>query len=109
MGMQMSTMTYDQLRVLDEEVGVVHILSGKTAKDEDFYVYISIKPSRYEDLLLIASAGDTSMDLTEFGDILESGFGRVPSAAVMKEMEDKYGVDHNFIVNLAAEIKKVQD
>ena len=81
------------------------LVSGVTHKDEAFYACISVKPSCYEDMLLISRAGQ-AIDMTEFGDILESGFGHGPPQEVMRMMEEKYGVDHNFTSSLQSEMEK---
>ena len=93
------TPTTKQMEDADEKIGIVQIISGKTGKGEDFYAYLSIKPSRFEEFCLLAQAGD-AMDIEEYGEILKKGFGKEPSPQVMREMEEKYGVDHNFIENL---------
>lgn len=90
-----------ELTDADEQIGIVHLVCGKTGAGEDFYAYISVKPSRYEEFMLIMSAGH-EMNLEEFGDILKKGFGADPSPQVMKMMEDKYGIDHQMIQKLIA-------
>jgi len=89
------TPTPEQLSALDEQMGIIHLLTGQTAKGEDFYAYVSIPPSRYEDFVLITRAGE-DMNVEEFGEVLEKGFGLTPPADVMQRMEDHFGVVHGF-------------
>jgi len=91
--------TEQELREADKSFGIIHLISGKTGKGEDFYAYISVTPSRYEDFLLISHAKE-QMDLSEFGEILESGFGTDPSPEVQQYMKENYNVDPDFIANL---------
>lgn len=107
MTQQMKMPSEKELRDADDKVGIVHMINGKTGKGENFYAYISVRPSRYEDFVLISRAKE-QMDLHEFGEILESGFGNEPPADVRRMMEEKYGVDHNFLGNLQKEVEKQQ-
>lgn len=95
----------EQMEQADDNIGIVHLFSGKTGKGEDFYAYISVKPSRYEEFLLIARAGE-EMNLEEFGKILKKGFGKEPMPDVVQHMKEKYGIDHDFLDNLRREIEQ---
>ena len=94
--------TAEEIHAADQSVGIVHLVSGKTAEQRDFFAYISVKPSRYEDFLLISRARE-DMDLEEFGDIIYAAHGH-PTDDVRREMEEQFGVDHNFIDNLQRDI-----
>lgn len=96
-----------QLQEADGRLGIVHVISGKDANGKDFYAYVSVRPSRYEEFILISRAGE-EMDVAEFGNVLESGFGREPSPEIRRHMEEKYGVDHHFLTNLQKEIVRHQ-
>ncbi len=93
----------EELQDADATHGIVHIITGRDANGEPFYAYVSVKPSRYEEFLLITRAGE-EMDLAEFGRILSAGFGEEPPNDVRARMEEKYGVDHNFLANLQKDI-----
>ena len=96
-----------ELLEADKKTGLVHLMCGKTGDGKDFYAYINVLPSRYEDFLLISRARE-QMNLSEFGEILESGFGREPPAEVRRMMEDKYQVDHDFMAHLQQEVERQQ-
>jgi hypothetical protein len=84
----------------------VNLISGKTGKGEDFYAYVSILPSRYEDFTLISRAGE-QMDIKEFGEVLLKGFGKKPPPEIRRQMEERYGVDHSFLTNLQKELHEM--
>lgn len=96
--------TKEQWQEADESVGIVHLISGTTAAGEDFYAYVSVKPSRYEEFVLIATALE-QMNLEEFGQVLKKGFGKKPPPNVRKFMEETYNVDHDFMSKLLSDIR----
>ena len=97
----------EELLEADEEVGIVQLVTGKTGKGEDFYAYISVMPSKFEEFMLISRAKE-AMNLPEFGEVLESGFGTEPSAEVKKMMEEKYGVDHDYLNTLKKQVEEAK-
>ncbi len=81
------------LAEIDARLGIVHLISGRTHDQRDFYAYLSIQPSHYEDFVR-ASQGNAEMNLLAFGDVLKKGLGGVPPEDVRREMEEKFGVQH---------------
>lgn len=89
-------LTSEILEEADNSMGFVHLMMGKTGKGEDFYAYISVLPSRYEEFSLISRAKE-QMNLHEFGDILESGFGHEPPPSIRHRMENSHNIDYTFM------------
>ncbi len=112
MGHLTSFASQEELVETDAHAGIVHLVTGKTGAGQDFYAYISVLPSRYEDFMLISRARE-QMDLSEFGEIIESGFGAVPPKDVRRKLESRYDIDFTFaadVKELAAQVKaEVQD
>lgn len=97
-----------QLKNTDKHIGIIHLISGTTAKGEDFFAYISVKPSLYEEFLSKMENG-IRMDVDKYGKVLKKGYGKNPSAEVQQELIDKFGLDPNFMEHLTAEIEKRQN
>ena len=91
-----AALTPDVLVKADAEAGIVHLMTGQTGSGENFWAYIAVKPSRYEDFIL-SSRAQEEMNLHEFGDILESGFGTEPPADVRRTIESRDDIEVNFI------------
>lgn len=94
----------DLLKKMDEAIGIIRILSGRTAAGEDFYAYVSVRPSMYEEFSRKVDNGE-SMIVESYGKVLHKGFGLQPSDDVKRYMEDQYGIDPNFAANLADAMK----
>lgn len=87
--------TSDQLKQADEKIGIIQILTGRTAGGEDFYAYVSVRPSMYEEFCRKVEARE-KMNVEEFGKILHKGYGNQPSDDVKHYMEERYGIDPDF-------------
>jgi hypothetical protein len=92
----LKTLSPEELKIADSHAGFVHLVSGKTATGEDFYAYISVLPSRYEEFMLISRARE-EMNLHEFGRVLEAGFGKEPPRDVQEDMAACYHIDPLFM------------
>ena len=93
----------EELEAADDKVAIIHLCSGQTSDGRDFFAYVAMWPSRYMEYIEATQRGDDVL-LREFGDILESGYGLVPSERVQEEMKRKYGVDPTFFEELTKEI-----
>lgn len=87
------------LKKIDDKVGIVRMISGKTGKGEDCYAYVSVKPSMYEEFSRKVENGEP-MNVDSYGKVLHKGFGKEPSDDIKRYMEEQYGIDHNFAENL---------
>ena len=100
-------MTEDNIKKLADTLGIISLVSGQTVSGEDFWAYISVPPSKYEDFLKAQEAGDYT--LTDWGDIMRYGAGQSPSAEIKAEMEELYGINHdleNIVRDLADALGK---
>lgn len=95
-------------READKKIGIVELCTGQTSLGQNFFAYISILPSKYEQYKQAQSFGQV-MDLTEYGEILEAGMGINPPEKIMREMEEKYNLDHSFEDNFKKEIAKLHE
>ena len=87
------------LRQVDADLQILELVTGQLADGSDHYAYVSIPPSKY--IAFKQAQANGQYDLADYGLILQHGPGLTPSAAVQKEMEEKYGADHHFEEELA--------
>ncbi len=109
--MQHASVPPEAFAKADQHASLVHLVNGKTGDGEDFFAYISVLPSRYEDFILISRAKE-EMNLHEFGDVIECGFGMEPPEDVRRAMESRHDIDFTFhekLVEVVAEAKKIQN
>ena len=80
---------------VDKEFGFAVLVRGEM-KDEPFWAYVSIFPSKYEDFIAVQESGKPYR-LTDYGDIIEYEIGQTdPSVETARRIEEEYGVDHDF-------------
>lgn len=84
---------------IDSELNFLVLVTGRLADGSEHFAYASIPPSRY--LAFKEAEAKGNYDLGKFGKILHHGAGKEPSAETKKEMEDKFGVNHQFEEELA--------
>lgn len=60
-----------------------------------FYAYVALKPSKY-DAYLKAMTSHKTMNLHRYGTVIKTGVGAAPPEHVKKEMEETFGVEHDF-------------
>ena len=89
------------LALLDIEAHIVELCCLKDAAGRDFYVYMQIAPSRYEEFKSTLLLGDVV--LSGFGEALLVGEGPYPPPEVQREMELRYGVCHDLEERLEQE------
>ena len=81
------------LAILDIEASVVELCCSRTADGRDFYVYLKIPPSKYEQFKSAQAHGEIT--LSDFGEALCYGEGATPPIAVRIEMEQRFGLCHD--------------
>jgi len=94
-------------KILTESEGyesgqIVEICTGKTADGRDFYAYVAMNLEVYP-LFKAAQKEGRNMDLTKLGEILYTGWGRVPPPEVVRGMQEQYNIDPDFEENLKSE------
>jgi len=94
------------LRQADRRMGIVELCSGKTAWGEDFYAYLNVSPSKYEEYKKAHIIGG-AVDLTEYGEVLEAGFGSEPTKQVREQMAKKYNIDRKFEEKIQQQISRL--
>lgn len=97
--------TPGELKQADERIGIIHLVSGTTAKGEDFYAYVSVRPSLYEEFLCKMADGE-KMNVEKFGKVLKKDFGKEPSEEVKRQMKKEFNVDPDFMRHLVEEMEK---
>ncbi|TVQ84131.1 MAG: hypothetical protein EA357_03465 [Micavibrio sp.] len=88
-----SHLTTEQWQKLDEQFSMVELCSGADAEGRSYWAYLSLYPSRYREFRENA-AGGVSMRLTDYGEVLATGWGPMPPALIKAKMEEKYGLNH---------------
>lgn len=88
--------TPQQIKSVDRYVGIIHLVTGKTAKAEDFFAYVCVRPSFYEEFRNKLDKIET-LNLEAYGKILYKGFGLRPSEDERRYMEEEFGIDHHFV------------
>ena len=91
------------LKELDEEVGILTLVTGRSKDGCPYYAYALIPPSRYRAFKEAEKKG--KYDLADYGKILTHGEGE-PSVEIQKEMKEKYGANPKFENELDAVLKK---
>ncbi len=97
--------TDEQLKDADEGAVILELCKMQDADGDDYYVYLGVYPSKYEAYL----SAEGTMNLADYGEILHKDWGTEPSEKVRQEMEEKYGVNHNFEAEIASELKQIQE
>ncbi len=87
------------LKSADAHVGIIHFITGTSADGKDCHVYISVRPSLYEDFCSKMKTGER-MNLEEYGKILHKGLGLTPTEDERHYLEDQFGIDHTLVNGL---------
>lgn len=89
----MAGVTEGQLKKLDGIHDLVEIFHGIDEDGSVFYAYMAIYPSKYMEYKnKIHNQED--LNLEDYGRILYSGKGDIPSAEIQQQMEEEHGIDH---------------
>lgn len=83
------------LKEADKEGGILELCSGVTKEGRRYYAYLSVLPSRYAEYIKMLGTG-TVFRLADYGEILRTGWGGGPPEEVKREMQEKFGFDHDF-------------
>jgi len=78
----------------DNNIGIITLVTGHIEDGKPYYAYAIIPPSKYLAFKEAEKHGD--YDLADYGEIIAHGHGAEPSAEVKKEIEEKYGANHEF-------------
>ncbi len=97
----------DMLEHADKEVGIIPLVTGTTEDGYNFWAYVSITPSKYDDFKKAQSGGEYV--LSEYGDVLHSGMGDQPPQEEIKRMIDEYGIDPDFEEKAREMAKNISD
>jgi len=84
-----------------EEFGIVQYVGGTQEDGQAFWAYILMKPERYEEYYSQVMTGE-KLDLTDYGDILQQGFGAQPPAEIQQQITEKYGMSKEVEAQLTA-------
>lgn len=68
----------------------VHFMLCKDVAGNDCYFFLTASPQK---LFALKGIEDGIFDLRDYGQIIASGFGRVPDAATKAELHEKYHID----------------
>jgi len=96
----------EELEIADGHVGILVLTQGEKMDGSPFYAYLSIPPSKYQEFVKAEKRGNYR--LRDFGQILKVGDVQEPPDEVKKEMEEKYGANHNFEEDVVARVKEEQ-
>lgn len=79
---------------IDETVAILQLVNGMS-EGKPFWAYMAMQPSGYEAYHAKVSAGE-SVDLTVYGEVLQSGWGEEPPEEIRQKMADEYDFDDGF-------------
>jgi alpha/beta superfamily hydrolase len=92
---------------IDEDMGVLVLVSGTLVDGKSHYAYASIPPTKYHAFKAAQEAGN--YDLSAFGEILAHGEGLNPPPHIRQKMEEDYGANHYFEEELEALMQKINE
>ena len=84
----------------DDLTRVIVLVYGMLDNGNPFWVYVAVKPSKYQPFL--AAQKDGSLDLHQFdgfGEIIVSGEGRLPPDEVTLKVAEMYQTDPSTLFN----------
>lgn len=91
---------------IDDTVRILQLVTG-TVDGKAFWAYLAMRPTTYQDYVARVEAGE-AVDLEEYGDMLEQGWGTEPPAEVKQKMAREYGAEENFEEQLLALVEEGQ-
>lgn len=80
--------TPDEWQLVDEKVGMLQYIDGEH-EGKDYWAYIVVRLSKYEEYCYLVSEKQ-DIDLSDFGEIIEEGFGKEPPLEVKERIEREY-------------------
>lgn len=93
-----------QLTELDDDYGVMELISAEKSDGTKAWAYITIKPSLYLEYTQKVINGE-SITLADYGQILQTGDGEAPPDIVREDMEERFGADHAFSERLKQQVQ----
>lgn len=95
----------------DERVVIYELATTQTPEGKDFWLYLAIKPTKYEAYKTMQEAGNPSgksIVFSDYGTVLLTGWGREPSDEVKNFMEEQFGVIHTFEEDVHTRLQKIR-
>lgn len=68
----------------------VHLIHSRNREGEACYFVLRTSPIQFQKLMARKQKG--SVDVSQFGEILASGFGKAPSAKVRAQLAEQHGI-----------------
>jgi hypothetical protein len=68
----------------------VHLIHSRNREGESCYFVLRASPVQFQKLMAKKQKG--SVDVSQFGEILASGFGKAPSAKVRAQLAAQHGI-----------------
>jgi hypothetical protein len=100
-------LTAEELAAADGDSAVIVLSSGMLENGTPYWVYIAVKPSRYEEFLKVTAARQP-LCIDDYGVVLKYGLDKEVPAAIKEEMKREHGCDDNYLATLTQDIKKAQ-
>ena len=94
----------DDVPDTDENSAILQFIAG-TTEGKDFWAYVAMKPSLYAEYYNNVS-NKVPMNVADYGEILEQGWGSKPPAEIEQKMATEYGASDDFEQNLQQELKE---
>jgi len=94
------------LKEADKQAGIVDLCTGKLPGGMEFYVYLLLKPSTYQEYVNKVNNNEP-VKFTDYGKIIYADEGTEPPKHIKEEMEAKYTVNHNFKQMVEEEAKRI--
>jgi hypothetical protein len=104
---KLKTLTGEELAVLDKDSAIIVCNRGKLTDGTPYWVYLAVKPSRYEELLRMTAEGRYIV-FEEYGRILNYGTGSEIPEDIKEEMRWEYGWDDHYMVHLMMDMEKAR-
>jgi transcriptional regulator with XRE-family HTH domain len=77
---------------------IIVFIFGKAAGDEDFYIFAAVRLDRYEAFLVAQKRNELDMhDFSTYGEVITTGWGKVPTNEVVEEIAKEYKVNEQQI------------
>jgi hypothetical protein len=97
----------NSLDAVDESIGIFQMVTG-VIEDKKFWAYLSMYPSRYEEYRARVEATEI-VNLEEYGEVIEKGWGAEPPQEVIDRMTDQYGIDVSFEDDVNKLVQEMND
>jgi hypothetical protein len=92
--MQPVDLPFDMPADIDDNVGIMQFVTGE-ADGRAFWAYLVMRPSRYLEYLQKVDARE-EINLMQYGEVIEKGWGTEAPEAVKQRMSSQYGASDSF-------------